>query len=62
MQVTAIARRMVGRWGMSPAIGKLTVLPDEDGRAFPGLPRGLAAHHVVTEEDPTREAALARRT
>jgi cell division protease FtsH len=29
-QVTEIARRMVGRWGMSPAIGKLTVLPSDD--------------------------------
>ena len=36
-QVTAIARRMVGRWGMSPAIGKLTVLPADDGRPF-GVP------------------------
>jgi cell division protease FtsH len=31
-QVTAIARQMVGRWGMSEAIGFVNVLPD-DGRA-----------------------------
>ena len=115
-QVTEIARRMVGRWGMSPAIGKLTVLPPEDGRPFGGLPEvsphtlqlideearrivdeadaevhelleanrdkldslahALLEHetldeedayaaagvpHVVTEEDPAREAALAHR-
>lgn len=27
-QATRIARRMVGRWGMSPAVGPLSVLPD----------------------------------
>ena len=27
-QATAIARQMVGRWGMSPAIGPVSVLPD----------------------------------
>jgi cell division protease FtsH len=35
-QVTQIARHMVGRWGMSDAIGKLTVLPPDDrGPSFP---------------------------
>jgi cell division protease FtsH len=29
VQVTTIARRMVGRWGMSPEIGPLSVLEDE---------------------------------
>jgi cell division protease FtsH len=28
-QVTAIARRMVGRWGMSDAVGFIAVLPSE---------------------------------
>jgi len=32
VQVTAIARGMVGRWGMSDAVGPLTLLPD-DGEA-----------------------------
>jgi cell division protease FtsH len=36
VQVTAIARRMVGRWGMSPLIGPLSVLP-EDGSAVPSF-------------------------
>jgi cell division protease FtsH len=35
-QVTQIARHMVGRWGMSTAVGKLTVLPPDDrGPSFP---------------------------
>ena len=66
-QVTAIARRMVGRWGMSPRIGA-TVLPADDGRPF-GVPdaaahaaadrrrgathrgRGHADVHVLLEEN-----------
>jgi cell division protease FtsH len=36
-QLTGIARNMVGRWGMSDAIGPLTVLPAEDrGPLLPG--------------------------
>ena len=35
--LTQIARRMVGRWGMSPAIGPIAVLPaDGNGLLFPG--------------------------
>ncbi len=32
-QLTQIARQMVGRWGMSPAIGTIAVLPSEGQRA-----------------------------
>jgi cell division protease FtsH len=37
-QVTAIARQMVGRWGMSEAIGKVSVLPrpEDESSLFPG--------------------------
>jgi cell division protease FtsH len=35
-QVTAIARQMVGRWGMSDAIGFVSVLPSEGRGPFPG--------------------------
>ena len=41
-QVTRIARQMVGRWGMSDAIGNVSVLPrpDEEVSALlPGVPR-----------------------
>ena len=35
-QLTVVARAMVGRWGMSPEIGPLQVLPDRDyGMTFP---------------------------
>jgi cell division protease FtsH len=33
-QLTEIARQMVGRWGMSPAVGPLAVIPRE--ASFPG--------------------------
>jgi cell division protease FtsH len=37
-QVTAIARQMVGRWGMSAAVGPVAVLPSEgDGQLLPGV-------------------------
>src|SRR6195952_4595168 len=37
-QVTAIARQMVGRWGMSPAIGPVAVLASEgQGQLLPGV-------------------------
>jgi cell division protease FtsH len=41
-QVTNIARRMVGRWGMSERIGLVTVLPgpNEEGPLFPGIGGG----------------------
>jgi cell division protease FtsH len=40
-QVTQLARRMVGRWGMSDAIGPVSVLPADGGDGLPaaaGLP------------------------
>ena len=51
-QLTEIARQMVGRWGMSPAIGPVSVLPS-DGRG-PVLPGAEAAsdhtHRLVDAE------------
>jgi len=35
-QLTDIARQMVGRWGMSAAIGPVTVLPRDGSAPFPG--------------------------
>ncbi len=34
-QVTAIARQMVGRWGMSDAVGPITILPAAGGPRLP---------------------------
>jgi cell division protease FtsH len=41
-QVTAIARQMVGRWGMSEAVGMVSVLPGpgDDPMFFPGTNGG----------------------
>src|SRR5689334_24611199 len=37
-QLTGIARQMVGRWGMSEAVGPIAVIPsDAQGRRLPGL-------------------------
>ena len=37
-QLTLIARQMVGRWGMSEAVGPIAVLPaDGDGMFLPGV-------------------------
>jgi cell division protease FtsH len=46
-QLTAIARQMVGRWGMSPAVGPVTVIA-QDGRG-PLLP-GAAAPSEQTQQ------------
>jgi cell division protease FtsH len=35
-QLTALARQMVGRWGMSDALGPISVLPREGTGSFPG--------------------------
>ncbi len=42
-QCTSIARQMVGRWGMSEAIGPVSLLPAADGQMrFPGDPRSAS--------------------
>ncbi len=45
-QVTNIARRMVGRWGMSDVIGPVAVLPgpNDEPLLFPGAPGTASAH------------------
>ena len=44
-QLTRIARGMVGRWGMSPAIGPIAVLPaDGQSPLLPGVSETSAAH------------------
>src|SRR3712207_299009 len=47
-QLTAIARQMVGRWGMSRAIGPIAVLPSE-GQSTPLLP-GAAQTSEATQQ------------
>ena len=42
MQVTQIARNMVGRWGMSKAVGPVAVLPDPELAAMPFGPEQVS--------------------
>jgi cell division protease FtsH len=51
-QLTAIARQMVGRWGMSEAIGPVAVLPSEgEGMFLPGVSvTSESTHRLVDEE------------
>jgi cell division protease FtsH len=54
-QLTQIARQMVGRWGMSTAIGPVSVI-DEDGQGafFPGA-NGTSEHtHRLVDEEVRR--------
>ena len=48
-QVTAIARGMVGRWGMSERIGRLTAIPDDASQAY-GLSAAPATLDAVDSE------------
>ena len=58
-QLTGIARQMVGRWGMSPAIGPIAVIPsDAQGPLLPGRLGGLRGHAGA---DRQRGAADRRR-
>ncbi|WP_232327447.1 ATP-dependent zinc metalloprotease FtsH [Herbidospora yilanensis] len=47
-QVTSIARGMVGRWGMSPLIGPLTILPTE------GPPQAASATLASVDDEARR--------
>jgi cell division protease FtsH len=51
-QVTQIARNMVGRWGMSEAVGPLTVLPDPETALSPFGPEepAPATRELVDKE------------
>jgi cell division protease FtsH len=51
-QVTQIARQMVGRWGMSPAIGPVAVLPsDPQGVLLPGVEETSEATRRVVDAE-----------
>jgi cell division protease FtsH len=55
-QVTNIARRMVGRWGMSEAIGPVSVLPGPNDQPllFPGSPGQTSPHTQQLVDDEVR--------
>ena len=51
-QLTQIARQMVGRWGMSEAIGPITVLPaDGEGPFLPGVSATSEATQRLVDEE-----------
>jgi cell division protease FtsH len=54
-QLTQIARHMVGRWGMSPRIGPIAVLPaDEQGPMLPGAREGSESTQRLVDEEVSR--------
>jgi cell division protease FtsH len=54
-QLTAIARQMVGRWGMSEAIGPIAVLPaDGQGPFLPGASETSESTQRILDEEVRR--------
>jgi cell division protease FtsH len=54
-QLTAIARQMVGRWGMSESIGPIAVLPsDGQGPLLPGASEVSAATQEIVDREVRR--------
>jgi cell division protease FtsH len=54
-QLTGIARQMVGRWGMSKAIGPVAVIPsDGQGPLLPGVSEVSPATQRVVDEEVRR--------
>ena len=54
-QLTEIARQMVGRWGMSPAIGPVAVVPrDGAGPLLPGAAEVSADTQRLVDEEVRR--------
>jgi cell division protease FtsH len=54
-QLTAIARQMVGRWGMSDAIGPIAVLPaDGQGPLLPGVSEVSPATQELIDREVRR--------
>ncbi len=54
-QLTQIAREMVGRWGMSDAIGPIAVLPsDGQGPLLPGVSETSQADPALVDEEVRR--------
>jgi len=60
--LTEIARRMVGRWGMSPAIGPIAVIPaDGNGPLFPGASEASETTQRLVDEEVRRIVETAHR-
>ena len=60
-QLTRIARHMVGRWGMSPAIGPIAVLPAEGmNPLLPGAAETSEATQQIVDQEVRRIVETAR--
>jgi cell division protease FtsH len=54
-QLTELARQMVGRWGMSPAIGPVAVIPrDGSGPLLPGVSQVSADTQKLVDQEVRR--------
>jgi len=54
-QLTQIARQMAGRWGMSPAIGPIAVIPEEgQGMFLPGVSETSQETQRVVDDEVHR--------
>ena len=54
-QLTQIARQMVGRWGMSPTLGPISLLPqDGQGPLLPGVSETSEHTHRLVDEEVQR--------
>jgi cell division protease FtsH len=54
-QLTQIARQMVGRWGMSKAVGPIAVLPsDGQGPLLPGVAEVSESTQRIVDEEVRR--------
>ncbi len=59
-QLTALARQMVGRWGMSDAVGPIAVLPrDGSGPLLPGAVEHSAETQKLVDDEVRRIVAQA---
>ena len=62
-QLTTIARQMVGRWGMSDAIGPVAVLPSEAmGSLLPGVNETSGATQELVDDEVRRIVDEGHRT
>lgn len=61
-QLTEIARQMVGRWGMSPAIGPVAVIPrDGSGPLLPGVAEVSSETQKLVDDEVRRVVEEAHR-
>jgi cell division protease FtsH len=58
-QLTNLARQMVGRWGMSEALGPITILPRDGTGPFGGGPEASAETQRLVDEEVRRIVAEA---